>query len=323
MSAMACLQHLFWLLVYTHAAGRKMSRTPLMLFLFVSAIVASAQTAGDFGTRYGDPDVERFVIRPGVTLTVAYGSDRTGCQMIVESKRSILKSDNESELMAKEIVPEVLEEILPESSGDTLLGNIEQVVGCDLQVHSTHYDVTINASRERACHASERGEANMLIVREDRPCGTGDSSGDVSIAQTAIDLHNRYGAPDAQRYVVRPGITLMVSYGSDQSACEMVIERTRSIIPRDEAENYVRPEVMTEIINEVLPEADRGKLLLGVVTKSGCNDLETMDYENVTIHRFRHRCRLPNPEIEGEATITRKNSSCALTSGKLSDSKGR
>ena len=294
-----------------------MSRTPLMLFLSMCAIVASGQTAGDFGTRYGDPDVERFVIRPGVTLTVAYGSDRTGCQMIVEPKRSILKSDNESELMPREIVPEVLEEILPESSGDTLLRNIEQVVGCDVQVHSTHYDVTINdASRERACHASERGEANMLIIREDRPCGTADSWGDVSIAQTAIDLHNRYGVPDAQRYVVRPGITLMVSYGSDQSACEMVIERKRSIIPLGEGENYVRPEVMTDIIDKVLPEADRGKLLLGVVTKSGCNDLETRDYENVTIHRFRHRCRLPNPEIEGTATITRKNTSCgAINSG--------
>ena len=43
-----------------------------------------------------------------------------------------------------------------------------------------------------------------------------------------------------------------------------------------------------------------------LAVESGCNDLETEDYENVTIHRFRHRCRLPNPEIEGQATITRK-----------------
>jgi hypothetical protein len=72
----------------------------------------------------------------------------------------------------------------------------------------------------------------------------------------------------------------------------------------------MRPEVMTEIIDEVLPEADRGKLLLGAVTKAGCNDLETEAYGNVTIHRFRHRCLLPNPEIEGGARITRKSLSC-------------
>ena len=70
---------------------------------------------------------------------------------------------------------------------------------------------------------------------------------------------------------------------------------------------------MTEIIDEVLPEPDRGKLLLGVVTKAGCNDLETDDYENVTIHRFRHRCLLLNTEIEGAARITRNSPSCGAT----------
>lgn len=110
----------------------------------------------------------------------------------------------------------------------------------------------------------------------------------------------------------------MARYADDRSACEIVIEPIRSIIPRNESDMYMRPELMTEIIDEVLPEASRGKLLFGVVTKSGCNDLETEDYENVTIHRFRHRCALPNPEIEGRATITRKNTSCSVPSGKLS-----
>jgi hypothetical protein len=67
---------------------------------------------------------------------------------------------------------------------------------------------------------------------------------------------------------------------------------------------------MTEILYEVPPEADRGKLLLDTITKSGCNDFEITDYQNVTVSRSRHKCRLPNPEIEGAATVTRKNSSC-------------
>ncbi len=141
----------------------------------------------------------------------------------------------------------------------------------------------------------------------------------VAPAQTANELTARYGDPDVERFLVRPGITLLARYGGDHTACEMVIEPIRSIIPLNESAMYMRPEVMTEIIDEVLPEASRGKLLLGVVTKSGCNDLETEDYENVTIHRFRHRCLLPNPEIEGQATITRKNTSCTVPSGKLSD----
>jgi hypothetical protein len=288
-----------------------MLRRVLPLLFLPFAIVAAAQTASDFATRYGDPDVERFVIRPKITLMVAYAPDRTGCQMIVQPKRPILKKDNESELIARDMVPEMLDELLPESAKESLLTNIEQVVGCDVQVLTTLYNVTINASHERACHTSERGVANVLIVRKNEHCGApptrSDSSSEVSIPQTAVDLHTRYGAPDAQRYVVRPGITLMVTYDMDEFACQMVVEPTTSIIHHDEPAKYMRPEVVTEVLEEVLPEAERGALILRTVTKSGCNDYENIDYQYVTVSRFRHNCRLPNPEIEGAATITRKN----------------
>lgn len=288
-----------------------MSRTPLIVVFFISAVVASAQTAGDFVSRYGDPNVERFIIRPGVTLTVAYASDRTGCQMTVQPRHSILKNDNELELMPRKIVREVLEQVLRESSGESLLRNIEEVVGCDVQVHSTHYDVTINTSQSHTCHASEDGVANMSIVREDRPCGTSDSS-EVFIAQRAIDIHTQYGVPDAQRYVARPGIALRVSYGGDQSPCEMLIDRTGPIIQRDMHVKYMRPEVVTEILDEVLPQSDRGIQLRRTVTKSGCTNFEIIDYENATITRTTHTCDLPNPEIEGAATVTRRNPSCGI-----------
>lgn len=136
-------------------------------------------------------------------------------------------------------------------------------------------------------------------------------SGVGASAQTAGSLALRYGAPDVERFRVCPGITLTARYAGDGTVCEMVIEPTRSIIPRDEPAKYMRPEVMTEILDEVLPEVDRGKLLFSAVTKSGCNDLETRDYENVTIHRFRHRCVLPNSEIEGTATVTCKGAVCS------------
>lgn len=138
-------------------------------------------------------------------------------------------------------------------------------------------------------------------------------------AQSASELKARYGDPDVERFLVRPGITLTVRYAADQTPCEMLIGPMRSIIPRNEAAIYMRPEVMTEIIDEVLPEANRGKLLRSFVTKSGCNEIETKEHENVTIIRFRHKCDLPNPKIEGEAMITWKNSSGESGSCKLTD----
>jgi hypothetical protein len=103
----------------------------------------------------------------------------------------------------------------------------------------------------------------------------------------------------------------VATYGTDQAACQMVVEPTRSILPRVEPAKYMQPEVVTEIIDEVLPDADRGNLLLRFVTKSGCNDYETIDYQRVTISRFRHKCELPNSEIEGAATLTRKAAACS------------
>ena len=140
----------------------------------------------------------------------------------------------------------------------------------------------------------------------------------IATAQSANELKGRYGDPDVERFLVRPGVRLMARYASDRTACEILIGPMRSIIPRNEAAIYIRPDVMTEIIDEVLPEANRGKLLRSFVTKSGCNEIETKEYEDLTITRFRHKCDLPNPEIEGEAMISRRSSSCAAPSDKLS-----
>jgi hypothetical protein len=133
----------------------------------------------------------------------------------------------------------------------------------------------------------------------------------VPATQTATDFTARYGNPDAERFIVRPGITLMVAYGTDQAACQMVIEPRHSIIRGNESAKYMRSEVVTEILDEVLPQPDRGMQLSRVVTKSGCNDFEIIEYENASITRTTHTCDLPNPEIEGAATVTRKNPSCA------------
>jgi hypothetical protein len=87
-------------------------------------------------------------------------------------------------------------------------------------------------------------------------------------AQSASEVKARYGDPDVERFFVRPGITLMVRYAGDRTACEMLIGPMRSVIPRHEAAIYMRPEVMTEIIDDVLPEANRGKLLRSIVTNN-------------------------------------------------------
>ena len=87
-------------------------------------------------------------------------------------------------------------------------------------------------------------------------------------AQSASEVKARYGDPDVERFFVRQGITLMVRHAGDRTASEMLIGPMRSIIPRNEAAIYMRQEVMTEIIDEVLPEDNRGKLVRSIVANN-------------------------------------------------------
>jgi len=288
-----------------------MSRTFLPPLFLLFAMVVAAQTASDLTARYGDPDSEQFLVRPGITMMARYGEDRTACEMLIEPKHSIQRPYDKEQSMATGTVSKIIDELIPESERGILLNRIIENMGALEYQVAEYQNVTISRYFVRYLSANH-DEKSATLVRKDGPCSPGITSQKYvsAIELNATDLRTRYGDSGVERFTVRPGITLMATYGTDQAACQMVVGPTRSIIPRDEPAQYMRPEDLTEIIDEVLPEANRGELLLGVVTKSGCNDYETMDYQNVTVSRFRHQCDLPKPEIEGEATITRKNRAC-------------
>ena len=285
-------------------------------FLFLVIATASvAQTATDLTARYGYPDVERFVVRPGITMMASYAEDRTACEMVIEPKHPIHRTDDKEQLMETATVSEIIDELIPKSERGILLDRIFEAMGAPQFEHDKYQNVTISRYFVRSLPANH-DEKSATIIRKDGPCSPAIPSHESvpAIELNAADLHARYGEPDVERFIVgpivRPNVTLMVAYGTDRAACQMVVERMRSIIPHDEPAEYMRPEVVTEIIDVVLPEADRGSLLLRTVTKSGCNEIENADYQNVTVSRFRHKCNLPNPGIEVEATVTLKNAVC-------------
>jgi hypothetical protein len=289
-----------------------MSRTVLAPLFLSITIVAAAQNASDFTARYGYPDAERFVVRPGITLLASYAEDRTACEMIIEPKHSLVRQrGDKDQSMVTDSVAKIIDELIPKAERGILLNHMIENMGAAEGQVAEYQNVTISQYFVRYLPANE-DEKSATIVRKDRICRSAVAfQKDVpAIELTATDLHTRYGDPDMERFVVRSGIALTVTYGADQAACQMLVEPKGSIIPRDEPAKYMRPEVVTEIIDEIFPEADRGKLLLRFVTKSGCNDYETINYQNVAVSRFRHKCELPKPEIEGAATVTRKNPAC-------------
>src|SRR5690349_24061104 len=61
--------------------------------LAMISTLAAAQSSQELHSHYGDPDRERFMARPGISLSVQYGSDGLACFMLLESPRFLFNSE--------------------------------------------------------------------------------------------------------------------------------------------------------------------------------------------------------------------------------------
>jgi len=63
------------------------------VFFVLAALLANPESSRELHSRYGEPDIERFVVRPGVGLTVEYGSDGQACQMMIEGQNMLIEKE--------------------------------------------------------------------------------------------------------------------------------------------------------------------------------------------------------------------------------------
>jgi hypothetical protein len=125
-------------------------------------------------------------------------------------------------------------------------------------------------------------------------------------------LHARYGEATVERFVPTPQIELLVNYGADRQACEILIQPTSmSIFPAEKPFGPMMDEtVVSQILEEVSPVLTRGKGGLSHVTKSGCNENSVEEFDMVTVSRTFHRCDPTNEKHELSAWVTFKRSVC-------------
>jgi hypothetical protein len=134
--------------------------------------------------------------------------------------------------------------------------------------------------------------------------------GTVAVTQSSQELRNRYGEPDLERFIARPGIGFTVQYGSDHLACEVLVEPPQPLAYTKEDVPLMSSEAVTEILEEVVPSRMRGKETGKIVTASGCNEFQIVEYENMSIMRSTHNCLPLKPEREIRATIAFKREIC-------------
>ena len=132
-------------------------RSVVGCLLVVAGSVVLTQSSQDLHNRYGEPDRERFSARPGISLTVEYGSDHLACQALIEPPQSLIHQDEQARFMSSEGVSEVLEEIAPAAMRGKQLNSATVNRGCN-GADITEYENVFIMRRTHTCDPSSHDQ---------------------------------------------------------------------------------------------------------------------------------------------------------------------
>jgi len=111
--------------------------------------------------------------------------------------------------------------------------------------------------------------------------------------KTIETMCQRYGPPLSENFVVRPGIVVTATYAKDGHVCELLITPQKPITPikpADQTAKSIDSKLLTELIDELVPEKERGRGISGGFLNLMClpsNDCagSGSNWEKVSIYR--------------------------------------
>jgi hypothetical protein len=149
----------------------------------------------------------------------------------------------------------------------------------------------------------------------------------LAVAQSSSqDLHNRFGDPDRERFMARPGISLSVQYGSDGLACFMLLESPRMLFNSEQAEaayyahtkdkqsqapSPMDSKAVTQVLEDVVPVSSRGTELNQGIRNLAGTKVRVEDFENVIIMHFMQPAFRQESEREERVTVLVKRLACS------------
>ena len=105
-------------------------RVLVACLLLVSAGLPVAQSSSDLRSRFGEPDIERYTTTNGIGLTVEYGADGLACQIVIERKQPLLRSDKAQEYMSADVVSALIAELVPQPGRGPHINTLSESMGC-------------------------------------------------------------------------------------------------------------------------------------------------------------------------------------------------
>jgi hypothetical protein len=131
--------------------------------------VLVAQSSNDFHARYGQSDLERFQVCPGISLTVQYGSNHRACQIVIGPLQPLIHQEGETQFVSSESISEILEEVAPVAArGKQISGNGGFQSSCAVDSIGDYENLTISRVTS-ACRAAspDRDSGAQIIFKPD------------------------------------------------------------------------------------------------------------------------------------------------------------
>ena len=102
------------------------------------------------------------------------------------------------------------------------------------------------------------------------------------VAQKSTELQSKYGSPQ-DAFVIRPGLLMTAKYAADGRVCEMYIIEARTPGSNIGLRTPLTPETVPALIDELVPESERGGKLRWPVQTTGMTLTAFYKFQNVSI----------------------------------------
>jgi len=132
--------------------------------LTAGAVMLLTQSSQEFHSRYGEPDVERFQARPGISLTVQYGSDHQACQIIIGPSEPLIHQFEQTQFISSEAVSELLEEVVPLAMRGSVIGRFSFQSSCGVSSVTEYENVTIARGMSGCSNSSANCDSSTQIA---------------------------------------------------------------------------------------------------------------------------------------------------------------
>jgi hypothetical protein len=108
--------------------------------------------------------MERFIVSPGIGLTVEFGSDSLACEILIEPPLPIIRGDEQTVFMSAEEVTRVLVDVVPTVTRGLKIGDVVSQMGRNKQELIQYENLTISRSTDEGVPLRDEREIRAMVI---------------------------------------------------------------------------------------------------------------------------------------------------------------